>query len=472
MKTTFFVWTIFSMPLFLSGCVLPDSKADRSFAAPAAWQSASVAAGADDALSQHWWESFGSSELNRIVARGMAQNYDIAAAIARVRQAEAYSRVAGAVLLPQVDANLGAARNGTLGGRGSGAGNSFSGNLSASYEIDFWGGNRAARDSALASLRASSFDQATVGLTVSAGAASLWMQVVGLRARLEIAGRNRDNAVQLLQLIESRARAGAATELESAQQRGLVATQERSLASTTQDLHEAENSLAVLLGEHLGSLPLGSTSLQQLHIPQIPALLPATLLYRRPDVAAAEARLAAADADVLVARAAMLPGLTVGGSLGFANGRLNQLAESPVFSLTAALTAPIFNAGRLAAAREVSVAIQQELLANYRSAIVAAIGDVERSLNAISGLDAQIKAQDIELAEARRAMTLAESRYRAGAETMLTVLDAQRTWFAALDLSAQLAQSRLQASVSLYKALGGGWSSAAAATDGHNKAGN
>lgn len=142
---------------------------------------------------------------------------------------------------------------------------------------------------------------------------------------------------------------------------------------------------------------------------------------------------------------------------GQAQDITRRLLRDPVYDVAAAMTAPIFNHGRLAAARDLTIAQREEMLADYHRAITAAFGDVEAALNAVHGLDAQIEAQRRELDEAQEAFRLADARYRSGAETLLTVLDARRTLYAAEDLRAQLRQARLQACVSLYRALGGGW---------------
>ncbi|MNG05309.1 Toluene efflux pump outer membrane protein TtgI precursor [compost metagenome] len=194
-----------------------------------------------------------------------------------------------------------------------------------------------------------------------------------------------------------------------------------------------------------------------MHWPEIGSGVPSELLSRRPDIAAAEARLAAAQANVQVARAAMLPSLTLGADLGSGADTFAQILRSPYYTLSAGLAAPIFNNGRLRAERDKARAQQEELLQNYRSSIVAGFADVEKALNAISGVDNQRQWQDQEVEQARTAFTLSESRYRAGAETLLTVLETQRTLYQAQDQQAQLRLARLQGSVALYKALGGGW---------------
>ena len=254
--------------------------------------------------------------------------------------------------------------------------------------------------------------------------------------------------------------------MELAQQRGVLAAQMRARAAIRQQAEDSQTTLAVLLGRNPSLLSLAVTDLKSLQAPTTGAGLPADLLTRRPDIARAEAQLARADANVIAARAAMLPRITLGGDMTAASNRVSSVFDNPVYSLAAGLAAPIFNAGRLAAGRDLALAQREELLANYRRAIVAAFGDVETAFNAVAGIDAQRTAQAEELRQAQRAFNLAESRYRAGAETSLTLLDAQRTLYAAQDAAAQLRTLRLQASVSLYKALGGGWQSTVAAPQG------
>ncbi|MNT13674.1 Outer membrane protein OprM precursor [compost metagenome] len=263
-------------------------------------------------------------------------------------------------------------------------------------------------------------------------------------------------AERLLQLVEVKARFGAATSLDLAQQRGLVAAQQRTLAAIQQQEAVARASLAVLSGHWNVQAP-EQGSVLDLAVPQIQPGAPIELLTRRPDIARAEAQLQAAGANLQAARAAMLPRLSLSAGLGTEPESLRRLLDRPLLSLALGLTAPIFDAGRLASQRDAAVAQRQELLASYRQAIVAAYGDVQIALEASHGAQQQEQAQAQELAQARRALELAESRYRAGAETMLTLLETQRASFVAQDLAIQMRLERLQASVALYKALGGGW---------------
>jgi NodT family efflux transporter outer membrane factor (OMF) lipoprotein len=247
--------------------------------------------------------------------------------------------------------------------------------------------------------------------------------------------------------------------LELAQQKSLVAGQQRQLPLIAQQAEESRITLAALLGQPVQALDLGVEPFRNLTWPVIGAGLPSQLLSRRPDIAKAEAQLAAAQADVTVARAALLPAVTLGATLGSDAYKAVDVLRSPYYTLTAGLVAPIFNNGRLSAERDKARARQDELLQSYRGAIINGFADVEKALSSITRLDQQRQWQDEELQQAQTAFQIAQQRYQAGAADWLTVLETQRTLFAAQDLNVQLRLSRLQASIALYKALGGGWTS-------------
>jgi len=451
-------WTVLFSAFVLAGCSsLPTAQTPPAASLPETWQAPTTGA----AVSQDWWRSFGSDELTGLISQAQQQSLDVAAAVARVQQAEASARMAGASLWPEVTGSVNASRSGLLGGNASLDAPAYTTGLLAKYEVDFWGRNRLQSDSAVATLRASRFDHATVQLTVAASVASSWLQTVGAQQRADIAAGNLANAERLLAVVAARQRAGAATSLDLAQQRGEVASLRRAFAALQQQAQSSRITLGLLLGQ-AAPAAVQLRELAVLQSPTIGAGLPADLLTRRPDIARAEAQLAAAAANVGVARAAMLPSFVLSAGVGTGSERWSRWLENPFYSLAAGLTAPIFDAGRLASGRDLALAQQQELLANYQSTIHAAAGDVETALNAIAGADAQAAAQAEELAQAQRAFTLAESRYRAGAETLLVLLVTQRTLYAAQDAAAQLQQARLTANVALYRALGGGWQPAAA----------
>ncbi|PBJ26798.1 Toluene efflux pump outer membrane protein TtgF precursor [Pseudomonas sp. ACN8] len=456
--------SLLTLCLLLSACGSPAQRPDSGIQPPAAWQSPHTAGTVHD--NQQWWNRFGSPQLGRLIEQARLGSYDLAAAIARVRQAQADTVIAGGSQLPEVKAGVNANRQKLL--RGSGysqldadrdndAVDYFTANLTASYEIDFWGGQRASRDSAQFSLQASEFDQATVELTLLSGVANGYAQALSLQEQSRIAELNLANAQNVLKLVQTRFDSGSATALELAQQKSLVAAQQRQLPLVQQQAEDARISLAVLLGRPVQALSLGQERFDQLTWPDIEAGVPSQLLSRRPDIARAEAQLAAAQADVTVARAAMLPTVTLTAEIGSGADRADDILRSPFYNLTAGLLAPVFNNGRLGAQRDKATARQEELLETYRGAIINGFADVEKALNSIRGLDEQRGWQSEELSQAQTAFNIAQSRYQAGAEDLLTVLETQRTLYAAQDLNVQLRLSRMQASIALYKALGGGW---------------
>lgn len=456
--------TLLVASLLLAACSNPAPRPDSGLQPPAAWQSPNTAAAAHS--NRQWWMQFGSPQLNRLIEQASVGSHDLAAAVARVQQAEASATIAGAPLLPELKAGLNANRQRLLHGKGysqldvspdNRSLNYYDAELSASYEIDFWGAKRAARDSALLGLQASEFDRATVELTLQSGVANSYTQALSLREQLRIAELNLANAQSVLRWVQTRYDAGSATALELAQQKSLVAEQQRKLPLVQQQAQEARITLAALLGQPVQALTLKEQPFDQLHWPEIASGVPSELLSRRPDIASAEAKLAAAQADVTVARAAMLPTLTLTASLGTGADLASDLLRTTFYNLSSGLVAPIFNNGRLSATRDKATSRQQELLETYRGAIINGFADVEKALNSIHGLDEQRQWQGEELSQAQTAFDIAQSRYRAGAEDLLTVLQTQRTLYAAQDMNVQLRLSRLQASIALYKALGGGW---------------
>ncbi|MCM2360315.1 efflux transporter outer membrane subunit [Pseudomonas sp. SR18] len=456
--------SLLSLCLLLNACAGDPPSVDSGIAPPAAWQFAERDAA--QATNQRWWTQFGSPQLNRLVEQARRDSVDVAAAMARVRQAQASAVIAGAPLLPEVKFDLTTSHQKLLHGQGGpdldaspsdDAVDNFGASLAASYEVDFWGGRAAARDSALQGLRASEFDQATVELTLLSNVADRYAQTLAARQRQQIAELNLANARNVLDLVQTRYDAGSATALELAQQKSLVASQRRQLPLIQQLAEDAQITLAALLGQPVQNLDLGAEPFQAMTWPTIDAGMPSQLLSRRPDIAKAEAELAAAQANVTVARAAMLPALTLGATLGSDAYKAVDILRSPYYTLTAGLVGPIFNNGRLSAERDKARARQDELLYAYRGAIINGFADVEKTLSSITRLDQQRHWQTDELQQAQAAFQIAESRYQAGAEDLLTVLETQRTLYAAQDLNVQLRLARLQASIALYKALGGGW---------------
>ncbi len=447
------------LALSLTGCAIVSPTLKPDVPVASTWNEAAPANAA--AVSPTWWESFGSAELQSLIAEALRGSPDLASATERVRQAEAQVGVAGASLFPMLSAGGDTSTRRTSGAGGAVTSQATGLTLTASYELDLWGKNRAGVQSAKSSMAASQFDRDTARLTLISGVATSYFDVLALRTRLSIARENLAIAERVLELVSARARNGAASALDVSRQEATVLSQRAALLPLEQLERQTLAALAVLLGRPPEGFDVKATVIADLSVPEIDPGLPAELLVRRPDLASAEAQLAASNADVAAARAALLPSIKLTGTAGLASGALLSLVSGGTTSaigIAASLLQPIFDGGRLRGQKAIAESRERELVQTYRKAILSALEDVEKALAGTSRLGQQEQLQDGVQTQARESLRLAEVRYRAGADDLLTVLDAQRTLFSAQDQLAQARLSRLQAAVSLYKALGGGWS--------------
>jgi NodT family efflux transporter outer membrane factor (OMF) lipoprotein len=451
----------------LSGCAIVSPQLTPQVEVAGTWNEATGTDAA--AVSPTWWTAFGSPELQSLITEALAGSPDLAIATERVQQAEAQVRVAGASLFPVLSAQGSTAghRTSTVGGGRSGETVVDSGGsvgLTASYELDLWGKNRAGVRAAESSAAAAHFDRDTAQVTLVSGVATSYFDVLALRTRLAIARENLATAQKVLDLVSSRARNGAASALDVSRQEATVLSQQAGLLPLEQQERQTLAALAVLVGRAPEGFDVKAAGIDDLDVPAIDPGLPSTLLVRRPDLASAEAQLAAANADVAAARAALLPSITLTGTAGLATSALTSIATggtTAAIGIAASLLQPIFDGGRLRGQKAVAESRERELVETYRKAILSAFADVETALAGTTRLGQQQSLQAGVQTRAQESLRLAEIRYRAGADDLLTVLDAQRTLFAAQDQLAQVELNRLQAAVSLYKALGGGWSAVA-----------
>jgi NodT family efflux transporter outer membrane factor (OMF) lipoprotein len=409
-----------------------------------------------------WYRGFGSPTLDSLIEQASANNFDLSAARSRIAQADARARQAHAAILPSVDA---AGNANYLAGHsvnGTAHETDWAALLSASYEVDFWGKNRATADSARLLSVAARADHDTVALTALAGVANGYFQVLSLRERLAIAHSNVDAARSLMAIIEARFNVGLSNPVEVATQKAALASAELTIPELEQTHVEALAALALLVGRQPEGFTVEGPPLESLAEPAVAPGLPSELLQRRPDVYTAEANLKSASADLVAARAALYPSLSLTAAGGVQNPALNAAILSlsgvgPTLNLGASLTQPIFDGGKLRAQRAESQAKQEELVAKYRAAIMAGLVDAENALSAIRHLDAARAFQQENLVQSERAFEGAQLRYKEGNGDFVTVIEAQRILYAARDQFSQYRLARLQALVSLCKALGGGW---------------
>jgi outer membrane protein, multidrug efflux system len=419
---------------------------------------------------QDWYSGFGSDELNGFVDLAVTNNWDLTAARERVVQADARARQAGAAILPTVAGNANANYLAGHSQQGSGHELDWFAMLSASYEVDFWGKNRAIANAAVLQAGASRAERDAAALTILGGVADEYFQVLALRERLAIAHANADAAQRILDIVQARFEAGAASAIELAAQKAAVDSAQIGIAALAQLEVQARAALALLLGRVPENFEVQGESLDSLTEPVVAAGLPSDLLTRRPDLVLAETNLQVGHANLVAARAAMFPSLTLTANGGIQNPALPAIVltipgTGPSLALGASLTQPIFDHGRLRAQRDEVSAREHELLAAYRAAIIAALVDVENALAALQHLDGVRNFEEGVVTESDHAFEGARLRYQAGSGDFLTLLEAQRTLYVARDQFIQYRLARLQSLVALCKALGGGWSVPSSAVD-------
>jgi NodT family efflux transporter outer membrane factor (OMF) lipoprotein len=454
----------------LAGCDLGPAYHPETGPVPDAFRAAPAA---DTAVwpDKNWWRGFSSPDLSALIEAAQAHNLDIAAAVARIRQADAQLRIAGAPLLPNLNGTGGASwqheglgTNGasTLSSRsrsGSVDLHSYNVGLNASYELDFWGKNLANRQSALSSAMFSRYDRQTVALTAVTNVASTWFNALAFADRLQIAERNLDASMQTLAVIRGRREAGTASDLDVAQQETFVATSRAAVPNLRNQLEQAVIGLGILTGQPPESVKVAPGSLDTLALPPVSPGLPSELLLRRPDVASAEATLMAKNFNIKAARAAFFPSVQLTGSDGFQAASLSTLIgpAGALISLGVGLTAPIFDGGTLRGQLELAKGQYDEQLATYQKAVLQAFTDVDNALTAWRYTTQQQALQQVAVDQARRAASIARAQMAAGTVDITTVLTTETTLLNNEDTLAQVHLARVQALLSLYQALGGGW---------------
>jgi outer membrane protein, multidrug efflux system len=453
LRPVFVVFMGLTLVQMLSGCSFSSERADLAAEIPPKY-GAGRGESAPPALD--WWRGFRSRELTNLIEEVQIANFDIAAAIGRILQADAQAKIIGAPLLPAVDFVGFAERFKNPGGPER---NLFHAALNASYEIDFWGKNRAASRAAQEIAVASRFNKEIVVLSTIVSVGSAYFQVLSSQDRLRIARNNFDAANRILTLIKQRFDAGTASQLDVAQQESLVAQVRANIPIFDQTLRQNIAILAVLIGKPPVEVVIKGGNIYQLAIPRVTPGLPSELLFQRPDIRSAEANLASADASVEAARAAFFPSISLTGQGGYESNVLKLLftPQSAFYNIALNITQPLLDGFRLEGQLELAQGKQFELLKVYCQTILSAFGDVEIALIAIADSLQRERLQQIVVNSSREAFRLAETRLREGTVDLVTVLQTQQTLFTAEDNYSLARLARLQAVLSLFQALGGGW---------------
>jgi len=456
----------------LAGCILTADKLDPALDVAKTYRAAAGAPG-KAVPAPDWWRSFRSSELTDLMEQSRAANLSIAAAVAQIVEADAQARIAGAALLPTVSGSASATRSrGSTAGAGGGAGGGvgvgggggsdvtiFNSSLTASYVLDFWGHNRALTRAAEETAVASRFNREVVELTQLVSVANTYFLVLEGQDRLRVARENTAAAERILKLIDDRFKSGTAAALDVAQQASLVAIERATIPPLVVQVDQNRAILGLLVGRSPEHVTVRGGSNYKIAIPQIAPGLPSELLTQRPDIRQAEAKLAGADANVDAARTAFFPTIQLTAQRGVQSAALATLfgPGAAFYSVAGGLTQPIFDGGMLLGELDLQRGTREELLQDYRLAVISAFTDVEKALVAVAQFTRQEALQRDAVLQSRLAFKLSEDKLRGGVLDLPTLLQVEQTLFTQEDNLAQVRFSRLQAVVSLYQALGGGW---------------
>ena len=429
------------------------------------------AAPADALQRGPWWQLFGDPVLDGLAAQVQVSNQNVAAAVAAYHQARALTAQSRAGLFPSVTLNAGATRSGSAGGgttttstgavvsTGGGERNAFQLNIGASWEPDVFGRLSGAVAAASASEQASQADLASATLAAQGELVADYINLRGIDAQRRLVLQTVEGYRRTVTITTNRYNAGVVPRTDVLQAQTQLANAQADLLGLEQQRAQLEHAIAVLTGRAPANFTLAPRDDWSLTVPDVPPDVPSTLLQRRPDIAAAERRVAQANEQIGVATAAFFPSLRLTGSAGQSAARIGDLfsASSLVWSLGLSAAQTIFNAGLTRAQVDAARAAYEQQAARYRQAVLAAFQDVEDQLAASRILGQQLAFRR----EASQAADLVEqqvlNRYQAGQVSFTEVVTAQATALSARRSLVQLQSSRSVAAVSLVQALGGGW---------------
>ncbi|RON57208.1 efflux transporter outer membrane subunit [Pseudomonas frederiksbergensis] len=461
------------MALALQGCSMaPAYKAPvidlpaqyREQASDGPWHLAEP----DRQVSSHWWQLYEDPRLNDLQQQLLKANPDLAAALAHFDAAQAYAGQLHAGLFPQISASAQPLRQRQSDGkplRGSNQPsvyNSDTAGFALSFDLDLWGRIRNQVAAGDAQVAASADDLAAARLSLQQQLATLYIQLKGLDAQNGILTRSLDDYTQALQLTRDRYEGAIASELDLTRAQSQLAEARAQMDDVRAQRDLAEHAIGELVGEPASVFQLTAND-QRLNVPSVPDALPSTLLQRRPDIAAAERRVFAANANIGVARAAWYPDFSLTGLLGGQTAGSGNLlaAGNRYWALGPLVNLPIFDGGRLDANERQAKAEFEEAAAHYRSQVLRAVREVEDNLGQLRDLQREAEDEQAAVDAAQRTQTLAMNSYEAGAVNYLDVVTAQTSALQAQRRLQTLRTRQLQASVGLVVALGGGWNSGA-----------
>jgi multidrug efflux system outer membrane protein len=456
---------LLSVALLTSGCTLGPNYRRPAVAVPGSYRGAISSEAAQTQLAplgdQKWWDILQDEQLRMLIRTALTQNYDSRIAASRVLEARAQLGITRADQFPGLSAGAGISDNRTAQSKFLPAFETSTGqaNLSAAWELDFWGKFRRATEAARANLLATEWARQEVVSTLVANVASAYFQLRALDLELEISQRTLNSREESLRLTRILSDGGSTSLLDVRQAEQLVFTASAEIPALEQQIEQQENFLSILLGQNPGDVPRGRTLTEQRQPPEVPPGLPSSLLERRPDIRQAEAQLVAANAEIGVARADYFPQISLSGAGGFQSSALTNLFSGPAgaWSFGASLAQPIFTGGRLRSEVRLAEARQQTAVLFYQQSIQGAFRSVSDALVAYHKTREFRTQQELLFRSAQDAARLSHMRYTGGVTGYLEVLTNETNAFSGELGLVQARLNELLALVQLYQALGGGW---------------
>ncbi len=444
----------------LSGCLVGPKIDKQEKKTPDAYRTASVTAG-DSTEVMKWAQVYQDPVLQGLIATALKQNYDMLTAMAKIDESRAAAGVAKADILPSLNYSAGASainlNNQQANDLGIQQRDLYYGLGLLSWELDIWGKARHGNRSAKAELTASIENQRAVTASLVSQVAAIYFQLRGLDDRLAIAEATLALRKEATRIITLRFKGGEVAELDKFQAETQEAIAAALVPSLERDVRQTENALSILLGNMPGAIDRGLENRQQ-QIVKIPAGLPSQLLLRRPDVRQSEQQWIAQNERIGVYQAARFPTISLTGALGVASNDLSAIAsESGIWNLAGSITGPLFAFNKNKRRVEIERAKTEQSRLRYEKTALAAFGEVEDALIAVNTYAREYEARGRQVEAARGATRLSRERYDSGFTNYLEVLDNERTLLDAELQASTTLQRQLQATVMLYKALGGGW---------------
>ncbi|MDO8048848.1 efflux transporter outer membrane subunit [Janthinobacterium sp. SUN211] len=445
--------------LLLAGCAVsptyetPTAAAPQTFKEAAGWQ---PAVPADTLERGPWWTLFGDAQLNQLAEGIDISNQNVAAAIASYEQARALVREQRASLFPTVNLTGSGARSG--GGGEQQTNNNFKAAIGASWEPDVWGKLRAGVTGADASASASAADLAAARLSAQGELATNYFSLRQSDAQIALLNATIDGYKRVLDITSNRFNSGIAAKSDLLQAQTQLANAQIDLSSQTRSRAQLEHAIAILLGRAPSDFSL-AVAPWTLTVPEVPLGVPSTLLQRRPDIAAAERRVAVANEQIGIARSAYYPSLNLTGSYGSGASKVGDLfnASSSLWSLGVSAAQTLFNAGATTASVDAAKAGHEAAVARYRQTVLSAFGAVEDQLSATRALAEQLALRQQASSAADQVEQQMLNRYNAGQVGYTDVVTAQVTALSARRSLVQAQADRQTTAVALIQSLGGGW---------------